>query len=201
MSKQTDQDLDFVCCVANCKQPSVLTYYAEYPLCQDHWERLCGWRESGQYKNGSQIVDAFLKHHKMPKPPADAGDAEASAVVAEAQTEAMTQEKPTMAAKKSKQSVEYKAGQKTAAGAEIVSVEKNDNDKVHMLTIRCTHPGCKNTRRIHVQDAFQVKYCDQHRTKASRNGDGKASKANGAKGDKAKGAKGKRGKKAAAPAA
>lgn len=89
---------------------------------------------------------------------------------------------PAKATKSAKKAAEpaLKKGDRTRAGAEVLGTELNENGKVHKVTIRCTVPGCKNTRRIKIQDAFQVKFCDAHRTASSRNG----SQTGGKKADK-----------------
>jgi hypothetical protein len=45
-----------------------------------------------------------------------------------------------------------------------------ETGRIVSITGRCTWRGCTKTRTIHASDAFQVRYCEEHRREAARAG-------------------------------
>jgi hypothetical protein len=47
-------------------------------------------------------------------------------------------------------------------------IKRGKDGKITSITGRCTWRGCTKTRTIHAADAFQVKFCKEHKLEAQR---------------------------------
>lgn len=55
-------------------------------------------------------------------------------------------------------------------------IKRNKDGKITSITGRCTWRGCTKTRTIHAADAFQVRFCKEHKAEAAKEARAKKAK-------------------------